>query len=222
MTKFSLYETEWIHATLGGLYNWTIPAYGLVEIAPAEQAGNTLVTSKPGRPSLCLSVVRPSGGGVPFAVNSWMPLASRTKPGLVAMDGFVIVNTTGISPSSGDVIGPQADSFYPSAHSNGLVLVKQMASIGADFWLAKFSSLPLKPFCKFTTTGTFSTSSATVPGTINTQFGYGKDHPGTTGITFNNAPASSNYIFSGSSGAKGIAAWTGSGATWDILNMECP
>jgi hypothetical protein len=81
-----------------------------------------------------------------------------------------------------------------------------------------------KQFCRFTADGAFTTSSPSVTGTIQTQWGDGTDHSTTTGVTFNNhlTGDSVTYMFEGDSGDAGIAAYSGAGTTWYIIQFECP
>lgn len=50
---------------------------------------------------------------------------------------------------------------------------------------------------------------------------WGGGDPGAT-VTVYNLPASTNYMFSGSSGNKGLATWDDLGAKWFIIQLECP
>ena len=81
----------------------------------------------------------------------------------------------------------------------------------------------LKQFCRFKTTAAFTTASASVAGTIQTQQGLGKDHASTS-ATFNNLADNTDsvYVFEGDSGDAGLAWYTGTGTIWQIVQMECP
>lgn len=82
---------------------------------------------------------------------------------------------------------------------------------------------PFKQFCRFTTTAAFTTSSSSVAGTIQTQWGPGADHP-STAATFKNllSNTAGTYVFEGASGAAGWAVYSGSGTDWYIWQMQCP
>jgi hypothetical protein len=45
--------------------------------------------------------------------------------------------------------------------------------------------------------------------------------PGST-VTVYNLPASTNYVFSGASGNKGLATYDDTGDKYWIVQMECP
>lgn len=75
-------------------------------------------------------------------------------------------------------------------------------------------------FVFFTLSGALTTSTSSVSGcTVNRYFGGA--NPGAT-ITVSNVPASSNYIFSGASGHKGIAVYDERSGNYWIIQMECP
>lgn len=74
-------------------------------------------------------------------------------------------------------------------------------------------------FAFFTLPGALANTDASKAScTVGTYFG--GPSPGST-ITVWNPPASSNYIFSGASGNKGIAVYDSDSAKWWIVQMEC-
>lgn len=72
----------------------------------------------------------------------------------------------------------------------------------------------------FTLAATLSTSDASKSSTTVSDFWQGYDPGGT--VTIYNQPASSGYIFSGASGAKGLACLDDIDDKYRIVQMECP
>lgn len=73
---------------------------------------------------------------------------------------------------------------------------------------------------RFSLASTLTTSTASVSSCSVVDFWQGKD-PGST-VTVYNEPASSNYIFSGTSGNMGLACYDEIEDKYKIVNMECP
>ena len=84
--------------------------------------------------------------------------------------------------------------------------------------------VPMKEHCRFTLSETLSSSVASASASIDTpngQWGQGQDHPSNT-ITVNNCKdVAGGYMFSGGAGTYGIATYSGSGTTWNIVQLNC-
>lgn len=80
-----------------------------------------------------------------------------------------------------------------------------------------------KKICRFLLDAALTTSDASVAAKIAAQYGDGTAHSTAGTITAWNLLTSgtSVYLFSGSSGAAGLAYWD-AGTNWRILQMECP
>jgi hypothetical protein len=83
----------------------------------------------------------------------------------------------------------------------------------------------LEDICKarwisFTLTASLATTDASKSSTTVSDYWQGTN-PGST-VTVYNQPASSNYIFSGASGAKGLACLDDIDDKYRIVQMECP
>jgi hypothetical protein len=103
---------------------------------------------------------------------------------------------------------------------DGLLMV--IRTLDGVLWVTQWLDFP-QVFCRFKTTASFTTSSASVAGTIQAMYGMGRAHGTTTGRTFYNLAdnTDSAYIFEGGSGDAGFAVWD-SGSNWRIIQMECP
>jgi hypothetical protein len=75
-------------------------------------------------------------------------------------------------------------------------------------------------FARFTLPSALATTDASKASCTVDGYWGGPD-PGAT-ITAYNLPASTNYIFSGASGHKGLASYDRANAKWWIIQMECP
>jgi hypothetical protein len=90
-------------------------------------------------------------------------------------------------------------------------------------WMAVAGSGGHKKLCRFTLDAALATDSgASAAALLTAQYGDGTAHS-TGAITVYNmlTAATSTYLFSGSSGAAGLAYWD-SGTNWRIIQMECP
>ena len=111
-------------------------------------------------------------------------------------------------------------SLWPHAVPSGF-LVLGIRTLDGTLWAAEWLDRP-QLFCRFTLGATLTTSDASKTGTIQTYYGFGKDHASST-ATFNNllTHTAGTYVFEGASGDAGLAYYTGSGTTWQIVQMEC-
>lgn len=83
------------------------------------------------------------------------------------------------------------------------------------------SGIGQKQLCRFTLDSALTISDATQDATITNQYGPGSDH-GVTDITVRNLLCSTgDYLFYGDSGHAGLAVFD-TGATWVIVQLECP
>lgn len=74
---------------------------------------------------------------------------------------------------------------------------------------------------RFTLSAALTTSDATKSATITNQYGPGVAATTTTITVHNLATSGGAYVFSGASGAAGLALWD-SGTNYRIIQMECP
>jgi len=84
----------------------------------------------------------------------------------------------------------------------------------------------LKSSILFELSSNLLTTDATASATFDDQFGDGVENGQSTVPTLNNLPASSNYVFDGSAGAKGVAIIddpfvADANAVYTIIQMEC-
>jgi hypothetical protein len=75
-------------------------------------------------------------------------------------------------------------------------------------------------FVRFTLAAALAKTDASKTGTTVDDY-WGGPSPGST-ITVYNLPASTNYIFFGASGHKGLATYDDRNAKWWIIQLECP
>lgn len=82
---------------------------------------------------------------------------------------------------------------------------------------------PLKEWGRAEFSQDFTTSDATVPGTLTDQWGYGADHTDTD-ITLHNLETgtASEYVFCGSSGGACWCRYMGTSDDWALVIPECP
>ena len=145
--------------------------------------------------------------------------------GVVAVSGpcYVAHGTTVTTP--GTLLGTTANSFTLSSGGfPGLVTLGDRSGLAGELELVDFvrASSGYKQLCRFTAGSAFTTASASVSATIQTQYGPGASHPSTAITAYNLLNgAESAYVFSGASGAAGLAMWD-SGTSWRIIQMECP
>lgn len=170
-----------------------------------------------------------------------------TPPGNVvgAWIGQATTSITGaayaanITPGSGTVKLMQRGATYLEAHlpdgtnpttltaysllphavlQNGIVSL--LRTLDASIWITAWLDMP-QLFCRFTANADFTTSSETVTGTIQSQFGPGRGHTTTSRTFYNLEDNAGGYVFEGDSGDAGFAVWD-SGSNWRIIQMECP
>jgi len=81
--------------------------------------------------------------------------------------------------------------------------------------------VPLKEHCKFTLDAELQITDSSASATITSQWGQGQDHP-STAITVNNCNnIGGSWQFYGGAGYFGIATYSGSGTTWNIVQLNC-
>ena len=167
------------------------------------------------------------------------PLGSRSNSVFGVVDATVTGTTgAGTDPTSGTLSvykftstgGTSDTGTNETVYNMSLtdVTTDQYAVCERDFqsgnWILTPDSAqdPNKRLCRFLLDATLTTSDATVLGVITNQYGSGIAHSTTSTITLGNLLTSgtSVYLFAGSSGAAGLAAWD-SATTWRILQMEC-
>lgn len=119
---------------------------------------------------------------------------------------FNVTDSLGMVPDSVAVSGTQGYAKYFADSDKWEVLALQATSTKAKWIL-------------FTLVGTLTTSSASQSSVTVSDYWQGSD-PGST-VTLYNVPASSNYIFSGSSGAKGLACYDDIEQKYKIVQIEC-
>jgi hypothetical protein len=102
--------------------------------------------------------------------------------------------------------------------------LEQICICGDTLWVAiqPRGTTQKKPFCTFKANGSFTTTSASVAGTIQTQFGEGQDHASTSATFYNLDESGGDYVFEGDTNDWGIALYSGTSTYWYIVQMECP
>lgn len=125
-------------------------------------------------------------------------------------------------PSSGSgTITRTVKSLFGHAVPSGELLFVSRSPEGT-FWAVSWLNMP-SLLCRFDAGAAFDSTDSSVSGTIQSYIGFGANHASTS-ATFNNLAdnTDSAYIFEGDSGDSGLAFYTGSGTTWQIIQMECP
>lgn len=119
------------------------------------------------------------------------------------------------------VVSRTIKSLWPFAVPSGFLLLG-VRTLDGTLWASEWLDRP-HLFCRFTAGAAFTTSSGSVSGTITNYYGFGKNHASSS-ATFANllSHAASTYVFEGDSGDAGYAYYSGSGTTWQIVQMECP
>lgn len=145
-----------------------------------------------------------------------------TTPGSGTLNVYDFTSTGGTTVTTRDVTVYNLSSIARST-SEYTVAVRDYKSGNFMAVAGSGATSSSKKLCRFLLDAAMTTSDASGTGKITNQYGDGTAHSTSGTITVGNmlTAATSAYLFSGSSGAAGLAYWD-SGTNWRILQMECP
>lgn len=226
---------QWIAAWNSG--SVAIPPFSVVEVtvegalnlnnkAPVEWHGGAVSSGPYSNPETGITVRRPTASSLSsIAVNGETSIPSFGY-GLVAVSGPVYVSHGIASPESaispGSLLGTQANSFVlVDGVAPGFVVVGDFSGLNRSNQLVLVDfvrAAQMKQLARFTLGATLTGSASA---TLTNQYGPGTAHTTTSVTVHNLTDSSSGQVFSGASGAAGLAMWD-SGTNWRIIQMECP
>ena len=136
------------------------------------------------------------------------------------------IRQDGTTSTTGGEIGPVDGSWMLESTGKGFTRLSggvTLASGVIAVWATpKAASATRKLLVRFTLDAALATSDASKAATITNQYGPGTDADDTA-ITVHNllTQTAATYVFSGASGAAGLAMWD-SAQNYRIIQMECP
>lgn len=164
----------------------------------------------------------PTGGLLIVTGEVSIPIGSY---GRGTQDWPAQVRQDGTTETAGTEIGPVDGEWEMATTGRGFTRIGGGPTIATGIkavFVTLKAQAPQKLLVRFTIDSALTTGDASVAATITNQYGPGPD--GTeTAITVHNLLTSvaATYVFSGASGAAGLAMWD-SGTDYRIIQMECP
>lgn len=127
-----------------------------------------------------------------------------------------------MSPRTVPVFDPEAIRKLAADHQRLAAQVQAMQVMLRSF-MAGADELPKKQFGRATFGAAFTTSNATVTGTLTDQWGFGVKHHATS-ITLRNmlTDVANTYLYHGSSGGACWCFYTGVANEWIMVVPQCP
>lgn len=192
------------------------PAFACMQVVGTVEVGgqNYLEVDKP---------ADNIGSTGPYLFNGPREIATGALG--IAFDGPVVRSKVNGTITENARYAPRVSNWDITAETNGPIVC-----LGTDDIATGIAKVHLvgpwqrKLLVRFTLSAALATSDASKSATIASQYGFGCD--GTTssgGITVHNllTATAATYVFSGASGAAGLAMWD-SGQNYRIIQMECP
>ena len=189
-----------------------VPAYGCMFTTDAEE--------RDGEPVAVIKRPDSNGSGECILFNGPYAVANGDH-GLAQHIFGSATHLLASSVSAGDTLTPSSGSFSMATTTGEYYTHKVAGQIktGEAMALPTPQNTHIARFIRFSiTTTALVTTSATA--TITKDAFYQGYDPGTI-TTIDNHPASTNYIFEGAIGAKGMAIYTGLTNKYMIIQLEC-
>lgn len=203
----------------------TVPPFGVLRLTGRATSGtdNNQVTFLTADKPDADTEADPLSGLV--AINGPLSVAAGGY-GQCTQDWPAQVRQNGTTSTTGDEIGPVDGEWYFDATGKGFSRISSgitLASGVVAVWASpRQAPLGRKLLVRFTLDAALATSDASKAATITNQYGPGVDAT-STAITVHNLLTSTaaTYVFSGASGAAGLAMWDAD-QNYRIIQMECP
>lgn len=201
----------WFRAKANNSAVGNAPAYGVVKIVDTVLADD-------GLPYLAFE--KPDADNLTGCALVRHNEIENGKYGQVTYEPWWALYNNAETPAYDEEWGTEANTWKLKQGNTGFrVLGATDTTKGRVLVERKVSSSGSSRWVEFTLTSSMATTDASSSGaTVNNY--WGGDNPGAT-VTVWNKSASSNYIFSGTTGAKGYAVYDERAAKWRIVQMEC-
>lgn len=222
--------------------------YALMGPSPVASGGYGMATLAMGSPWWAAYA---SGDGTPAVGEEWGPISTyvlrKNAPGFMIVGGAESDRVLVVQRAITNLIGKPTAAIANAASGTVTVWTGAAGSEAtAGYTITAYNrsgqKVPQDKFCTLTrvdgqwyVTGKSGSNAAwirfTLPSALTTSQAskasctvddyWGGDDPGAT-VTVYNPDASSNYIFAGPNGGKGLATWDDIDEKYWILNLECP
>ena len=199
----------------------TIPACAAMRISGLDTDGVFLV-DKPNSTGQTTGIAFNGTTEIPATVTDDRGVASDGEgTAFVEFPVLALGDETDATPAFDDEWGVSSGSWKLVKPGTGFKAIGNVltTTAGHYFQLTALGAGGIAKFIRFALPGALATTDASKAGCTVDDFWSGTD-PGAT-VTVYNLPASTDYMFSGASGAKGVATYDDIGAKYWILQLEC-